>query len=244
MRYCGAVIAVVGSVAPLVTAGELTADEIMKKFRAAECARDRALKEYSVTRRYSVENEKRTRTAETTAKIEFRADCGKSYEILAEGGSDGLFRRAIHKVLEGEVDTSKNRGREEIRLTPENYSFQLDGIQNTDGRECYVVELHPRHKSKYLIDGRVWIDKAEFAIVRLEGRPAASLSFWVGRPVIIQTFQKVGEFWLLSTTQSIADCRFIGRTTMHIEASDFDVPGVPRVTVAKSALKPPPPAID
>lgn len=244
MRCCGALMAVVGSVAPLVTAAELTADEIMQKFRAAECARDRALKEYSVTRRYSVENEKRTRTAETTAKIDFRADRGKSYEILAEAGSDGLFRRAIHKVLDGEVDTSKNRGREEIRLTPDNYSFQLDGIQNTDGRECYVIELHPRHKSKYLIDGRVWIDKAEFAIVRLEGRPAASLSFWVGKPMIIQTFQKVGDHWLLSTTRSIADCRFIGKTTMYIEASDFDVPGVPRVTVAKRAAMPSGPSVE
>ncbi len=244
MRCCGAMIAVVGSMAPLVTAAELTADEIMQKFRAAEAARDGALKKYSVTRRYAVQNEKRTRTAETTAKIDFRADRGKSYEILAEGGSDGLFRRAIHRVLDSEVDASKSRGREEIRLTPENYGFQLDGMQTADGRECYVVELHPRHKSKYLIDGRVWIDRAEFAIVRLEGRPAASLSFWIGRPMIIQTFQKVGDFWLLSTTQSIADCRFIGRTILYIEASDFDVPGAPRVTIAKSPGQPFGPAVD
>jgi hypothetical protein len=232
MRFCSTVCAVVGSVAPLVTAGELTADEIMQRLWAAECARERSLREYSVTRRYAVENEKGTRTAEATAKIDFHADRGKTYQILNENGSDFMFRRAIRKVLDGEVDTSKN-DRADIRLTTENYAFQLLGTEQKDGRQCYIIDLHPKRKSKYLIDGRIWVDTSEFALVRLKGRPAASLSFWVGKPLIVQTYQKVGDYWLLSTTKSIADCRFIGKAEMNIEASDFDFPGVPRVTVAR-----------
>jgi len=244
MRFCSTAVAVIGSVAPLIAAGELTADEIMHRLRSAEAARERNLREYSVTRRYFVENEKGTRTAEATARIDFRADHGKTYQILTETGSDFLFRRAIRKVLDGEVDTSKN-DRADIRLTSENYSFQLRGTQEKDGRKYYIVDLHPKEKTKYLIDGRVWIDSLEFALVRLEGRPAASMSFWVGKPLIVQTYQKVGDYWLLSTTKSIADCRFIGKAEMNIEANDFDFPGVPRVTVARGgASAGPRPSID
>jgi hypothetical protein len=81
-------------------------------------------------------------------------------------------------------------------------------------------------------------------MVRLEGRSAARMSFWVGRSSIVEEFQKVGRLWLLSRNQSAANCRFIGRTELTIEANDLEVPGAARVAIAQRGPAPIPPALD
>jgi hypothetical protein len=244
MRVCSTLIAVAGIAAPAM-AGALGADEIMAKFREAEKRREQKVEHYSVTRRYTVKNEDGARSAATTVKIDFRANNGKTYKILSEaGGSDFLFRRAIRKVLDAEVETSKGERRDETRFTPGNYEFELLGNENIDGHNCYMIALKPRRKSKYLIDGKAWIDANEFAMVRLEGRSAARLSFWVGRSSISEEFQKVGDIWLLSRNRSAADCRFIGRAELTIESNDLEAPGAARVAIAQRSEAPPLPALD
>src|SRR5437870_11423219 len=43
---------------------------------------------------------------------------------------------------------------------------------------------HPKRKDKYLIEGQVWIDAADFGIARVQGAPAKRPSFWLSNVAI------------------------------------------------------------
>jgi hypothetical protein len=52
------------------------------------------------------------------------------------------------------------------------------------GKLCYVVDIRPRAHNFSLIEGTAWVDSQGFSLLRIEGRPGASPSFWTGRPFI------------------------------------------------------------
>ena len=66
----------------------------------------------------------------------------------------------------------------------------LLGEEQQWGRECRVLKLQPKRLDKRLIDGKIWVDKQEFAIVILEGEPTRSLSLCVIRAHLVREYQK------------------------------------------------------
>jgi len=206
------------------------ADDIVAKMNQSERNRNRSLTAYSAVRRYTLRSES-GKMSVMTVRLVYRSDSGKSFEVLSENGSDGIFRHVLDKVLQAETETSREHNG---LLSPKNYNFRLLGIQQQDDHRCYVLQLLPKHKSKYLIEGKAWIDARDFALVRMEGRTAGSVSFWIGKPWITQCFQKVGNYWLASKNDSVANAKFIGRTELTIESSEYSVPGLEREQVAQT----------
>jgi len=210
----------------------LCADQIIAKMNRTEENRGRTLSTYSAIRHYTLRGEK-GKTSEMTVRLCYRNESGKRFEVLSQNGSDGIFARVFEKVLQAEAETSRDGDRDKQAISPENYNFHLLGMEARDGRSCYLVRLLPKRKSKYLIDGSAWIDAEDFALVRLEGRTAGSVSFWIGRPYIVQCFEKVGGYWLASKNDSVANAKFIGRTELTIDSSDYSVPGLDHQQVAQ-----------
>ena len=210
----------------------LCVGDVISKMNQREENRGRTLSTYSAIRHYTLRGEK-GRTSEMTVRLSYRSDSGKSFEVLSQNGSDGIFSRVFEKVLQAEAETSRDGDRDKDSISPENYDFRLLGMEDRDGRSCYTVRLLPKRKSKYLIDGSAWIDAEDFALVRLEGRTAGSVSFWIGRPYIVQSYEKVGGYWLASKNDSVANAKFIGRTELTIDSSEYSVPGLDHQQVAQ-----------
>jgi len=129
------------------------------------------------------------------------------------------------KLLDAEVQASRNPEADPTRIVPENYDFKLLGTQELNGRECYLVELKAKKKAKYLLNGKMWVDREDYAVVRLEGRPSANITFWVGKPYIEQNFAKYGGYWLASSNHSVSDSRLLGRTDLTIHYRNYEVNG-------------------
>lgn len=87
-------------------------------------------------------------------------------------GSPFVQHRVIDKLIEAELDASHAEDHDATSITPANYEFRLLGHQDAEDRSCYVLEVVPRTPKKYLMRGRIWVDDADFAIVRMEGSPA------------------------------------------------------------------------
>lgn len=222
------------AVAEVVSApGSLCADDIIAKMNQSEQSRDRTLTAYSAVRHYTLRDEK-GRTTEMEVRLSYRTDSGKSFDVLSRNGSDGIFGRVLEKVMQAEAETSRKNGHSTELISSDNYDFRLLGIEMKDGHRCYDIRLLPKHKTKYLIDGNAWIDTNDFALVRMEGRTAGSVSFWIGRPYIVQCFQKVGNYWLASKNDSVANAKFVGRTELTIDSSDYSVPGLQHEQVAQN----------
>jgi hypothetical protein len=174
---------------------------------------------YSRLQHYSVTTDRFGLHADLVARIHRDRVKGKSYEVISRSGSPAIQSHVFDALLEAEVDSSK-QGSGEL-LTLENYSFRLIGTEDYQGRHCYVLETDPKHKDKRLLKGKIWVDTEDFGVVHVEGRPSDSLSFFVGRPMIVQDFTKIQDYWWVSRRHSYIDNMFLGKSDLVIEYSDY-----------------------
>ena len=198
----------------------------------AQGARFEHFEGYSRLQHYSVTTERFALKADLVARVHRDRVKGKSYEVISRSGSPAIQSHVFDALLEAEVETSKQGGSGEL-LTPENYSFRLTGQEDYQGRHCYVLETDPKHKDKRLLKGRMWVDAEDFGVVHVEGRPSDSLSFFVGRPMIMQDFTRLSGFWWASRRHSYIDNMLLGKADLVIDYSDYKFePRSPQVNAA------------
>jgi Outer membrane lipoprotein-sorting protein len=184
-----------------------------------DAQRQAQLRGYTAIRHYSAVNGQHK--AEMTVKVVCADDGAKQFSILSEDGSHAIRRFVFYKMLKEEADGSRRENRNATSITPANYEFQLTGSDVVDGRPTYVLQLTPKGKNKYLVEGKIWVDAADYSIVQIEGRPAHNLSFWTRSVHFVYKYQKVGPFWLASRSHSVNDIRFFGPSELTIENSDY-----------------------
>jgi len=193
--------------------------ELLARLSEASQRRDSSVNEVRSVRRYNLHNPRWE--ADGVAEVLFTVDSAghKSYEIISLTVR-GIQKEILKRILDGEVEASAKK---ENDFNSANYDVKPTGQKVIDGRECESVELFPKKKSKYLLEGWACIDTTDLAMVHVEGRTASSVSFWVGKPYIVQDFRKVGRYWYSSRSQSTADVKLLGKTELKIEYLDYSI---------------------
>lgn len=204
----------------------LSPAQILQKMEENAKTAQRAVA-YTEVRRYALRNDRFKRQAEMNVRVVHRA-AASDFEVLQVVGSEDVYRRVFKKVLEGEAELSRLPAAES-GLTHANYEVELLGTETIQSRRCYVLQLLPRRKSKYLLQGRAWIDVAAYSLVRLEGRPTASLSLLVGKPLIVRSFMQVTGTWVAAHSQTTSSTRLLGTTELTIEHRDHLVLDTPNI---------------
>ncbi len=178
---------------------------------------------YTGVEHCAVRNSHFEQSAELAARVFYEKESGKKYQILWRKGSGFLQEHVINRILNEDAILSRSPEKSQAVLTSANYSMKVHGVQRLHGKQCYVVELHPRKHKYFLIDGTAWVDFADFSLLRIEGRPAASPSFWTGRPFIER------EYIVLDGLSFPKHCRatskgFLGgRSELDIDYSQYVV---------------------
>jgi hypothetical protein len=108
-------------------------------------------------------------------------------------------------------------------LTSANYSMELEGIQPLHGTQCYVVKILPRAHNFALIEGKAWFDVKGFSLLRIEGKPAASPSFWTGKPAIERDYTVVEGLSFPQHSRATTKGFFTGKSELDIEYSQYEV---------------------
>jgi negative regulator of sigma E activity len=197
---------------------------LVSQVNEAETRRESDIHKLVSTRRYVMRNKRWEKDAVMDVRMTYESGIGKKFEILAMDNAGGLQKRAFEKILESEVEASKKSLEiEDGAITPANYEFTPMGTEIVNGRQCLILQLKPKRKSKYLLDGKAWIDEKEQAIVRVEGRTAHSVSFWIGKPYIAQTFRKVDDVWVSASNRSVSDVKLLGRTELSIDFTEYQI---------------------
>jgi hypothetical protein len=174
---------------------------------------------YTATRHYVAVNEQRK--AEMLVEVTCTSNGEKQFNILSEDGSSAIRKHVFYKMLKEETDASHRDTSGGTHITPDNYQFQLVGKDAIDGRPTYLLQITPKEDSKYLIDGKIWVDAADYSIVRIEGSPARNPSFWTHNVRFVHTYQKVGAFWFAASTHSLSEIRIFGDAELTIENSNY-----------------------
>lgn len=196
-----------------------SAGDVVAKMMQFDAQRQAELTGYTATRRYVAVN--KNRHAEMTVHVECARDGAKHFTILSEQGSGAIRKHVFQKLLSEEAEASRRGTRSSTRLIPANYEFQVVGQETLTTGPAYVLDVLPKTPNKYLITGKIWVDVNDYSIVRIEGQPARNPSFWVHDVHIVHTYQKVGQFWFASSTDSTSQIRMFGDSELTIENADY-----------------------
>jgi hypothetical protein len=201
----------------------LTAAQIVDQMQRHNQARASALKHYQSVRHYQVEYRGYAvkLAAEMDVEVNFDARAGKSFRIVKQSGSKVLGEKVLKRAVDSEKEASQ--AQEATALTAANYRFRLVGSENLGGRPAYVLEVEPLTPSKFLYRGRVWVDAAEFALVKIDAEPAKNPSFWIARTLIRQSFAKTGDFWLPQENRSETKVRVGGNAVFAIDYGTYRI---------------------
>jgi hypothetical protein len=202
---------------------QLTAAQIIDEMQRHNQLRTDALKLWKSTRIYETEYKGYSKTIAARMVIEFSFDVssGKSFRIVSQSGSKLLCEKVLKRAAESEKEASQEKASSALTLA--NYSFKLVGSENLNGRPAYILQVEPITASKFLIRGKIWIDAAEFALVKVDAEPAKNPSFWIAHTRVLQSYSKTGSFWLPERNRSETRVRVGGVAAFTIDYGSYQI---------------------
>jgi hypothetical protein len=204
--------------------GDSAANDIVSRVLAENKRRNERLHNYSVTRTYEIQTPEGKLAAQTVVRMDYRAPDAKTFEKTSEKGSGIVRHLVFDRLMDSESESSTGKEHRDSALTPANYDFRLLGAEDVGPYHCFVLEVIPKRKDKYLFEGKVWIESHDFAVARIEGHPAKKLSFWVNRADFVREYQKVDEFWLPLRDETQVDVKIYGKRVLTIEHGPYVIP--------------------
>lgn len=222
-KHCGRLL-VLWMVASLAlpaaaqTAISLSLPDIVGRMQTAESA-EQHRPSYSLLREYRLSGtDSNSSTSEVLAEVDYVPPSRKEFSIRkAEGSERG--ESIVRRVLEHEARMAKGSG--DSDFCSDNYDFALLGQQTLNGRLAYVLQLKPKHESVELLRGKAWVDAENFLVVRVEGEPAKSPSWWVKNLNVVIDYGRADGVWLPLATRATADVRLVG--THILTSKDVEV---------------------
>lgn len=186
-------------------------------------ARGGSLHTYSVDRIYKVENKRINKSAEVTATMIFVAPGEKLFEIHSASGTGFMRKGVINRIIETEQKNALPDQQPKSAISPDNYDFEWVGTEMLEGRKKYVLHAKPRRKDLLLFDAKIWVDAEDFAVTRIEGRPAKNPSFWTRKVDFTHEYEKFGPYWMPVRNSSATQVFIFGRTTTEIVYSNYQI---------------------
>ncbi|HWC18834.1 MAG TPA: hypothetical protein VG498_17625 [Terriglobales bacterium] len=192
---------------------------LVKRIVQAELQNRGRASAYSVVREYKVfsADTEHPRT-EVLATINFLPPNLKSYDI--ERSTGGMGEKVVRNILDHEVDATRDPRM--MSVNEQNYRFDYEGEETLSGRPCYRLTITPKHERKDLLRARIWVEKNGYRILRMEGEPAKSPSFWVKDVYVVLSFGEVAGMWLQTGTQAFARLRFGGEYKLVSNDLDYE----------------------
>jgi hypothetical protein len=200
----------------------LSAAEILARVEAANTRSHEVLKQYSVSRQYTLQNSRFGKQATAAAVMTYRQPAGERFTVTSRSGS-GKLNGILDEVMASESAASVPPERAHHDISAANYGVRLLGTEFVNGHNCYVLELAPKVRSRFLIAGKAWVDASDYGVLRLSGQYAASMSVLVGAPHLDEDFIELQGFWLPGHVRSITNSVLLGPTELEIVFSNYRI---------------------
>lgn len=137
-----------------------------------------------------------------------------SFGVIREEGSGLIRSRVLIAALRTEQQTRNSGAMAESELTPLNYEFQVNEGPTGDG--FATIQLLPRRKAQMLLAGFVTIRQDDGDMIRVEGSPAKSPSWWTKHVDIVRRYERVAGVRVPVEMSSRADVRIAGESTFSM----------------------------
>ncbi len=200
-------------------------DTVITHVEALIRARFEHIAKYVVREHYAVYRNGAAETAaEQTVEATYQKSTGITYTTVSKAGSSMWLSRAIEPALESERDVNDVTTRHQVMLTADNYEFKVDPAgDSVNGRDCFVLDLKPRRKSPYLLNGKAWVDAKTYLLVRIRGTQSRSSSLLAGLPLITRDFAHISGFAMVVHEEIEAHTFLFGQTVVKIDYDSYDI---------------------
>jgi hypothetical protein len=230
---------------PAVTnsSGEhLPVEVIVEKLQAANLRRAELLSGYTGKRIYKVDYQgfPGGRHAEMIVEAAYTSPDQKDFRIISESGSKLLLQRVLYRLLDSEREALKKSNREQTSMSPANYTFRFVTIEQGPSETFYVLQVEPKIKNKFVYRGTIWVQAEDFAVARIEGKPAKNPSWWISSTEIHHRYTKIDRFWLPAHNESVTRVRLGGKAVLTIEYTDYKIKPTGTAETAPPSLTEPP----
>lgn len=193
-----------------VNATQPNANSIVDAMLKAQQENKARVKPFTVKRGYLLLDKQEQEKGKMVASITVLPPDAREYQI--ESSSGGMGEKILRDILTKETEPPKDAQQKE--LSRGNYDFKLLGEESLNGRRCYLLGLNPKREEKDLLRGKLWVDEKTYNILRIEGSPVKSPSWWIHDLNILMTFAEVDGMWLRTSTHAVANVRFKGKYVM------------------------------
>jgi hypothetical protein len=220
---------------------QLPIDEVVSRLVQRNREREEALRKFQGTRVYSIKYTGYfgAHSAEMTVNVSYVSPDNKQFTIVSESGSKFIVDHVLKGLLDGEKEAANPDNKQRTALNGDNYDFTLAGIDASQGTPQYILEVKPKKDSKFVYRGKIWVDRKDFAVTRIQAEPAKSPSFWVKKSEVNHRYEKVDDFWLPAENKTDSWIRMGGHAVLSIEYQDYKITEAGPVTGAGSAANGP-----
>ncbi len=195
----------------------LNGASIFQQLVAHSETRDHLLQRFTELQTLAAANPGGKVYASEVVRLQFQAPDHKQFQTVSQRGSAVVRHLVLNRLVESQQKTASGKRHRQSSITPQNYRFELWGVQQLGAYRCYVVQATPLRKGKYLFSGRMWINEPDFGIVRISGAPAKNPSFWVEEVHFVRDYQHIGPFWLPRRDFTRAKLRLLGWKLLSID---------------------------
>jgi hypothetical protein len=201
----------------------VTERQVLAELATHNEKRKSSLHDYTVLRTYQVSDLRGKVHAEEIGRMEFVSPDKKTFTVTSESGSGLVRNMALNPLIKSEIEAAAGKEHHDSAISADNYSLNLLGEQQVGPYRCFVAEVRPKRKDKYLFEGKLWIDVVDYSAVRIEGHPAKKLSFWIQRADFVRQYRKIDGFWLPQKDQTLVQVRLYGKKVLTIDHRDYVV---------------------
>jgi hypothetical protein len=218
----------------------LSADQVVDNLIRKDQERAQALRHYDSRRVYrlSYRGFPGDREAEMVVEATYDRPSTKNFRVISQSGSKIIQERVFKRLLDSEKEAAEPEIHARTLLNRDNYDITLTGYEPSASGGQYLLTVIPKEKSKYVYQGKVWIDATDFAVIRIDAEPAKNPSFWTKKSEIHHEYMKVGDFWVPRRNESISYIRLGGRATLTIDYQNYRIIPSPHSVKSKKPPKP------
>ncbi len=198
-------------------------NEILDRMHAHEEWQNRHLVEYKMQRRFYATNPRFKQESVLEAKTTFRQPSTYETEVVRTEGSDLIREKVFDRILEAEKEANTGNMKKEVTIAPANYNFTLIDKRDCSGRPCYNLRITPKQKNKYSLEGLIWVDAEDGAIVRMQGSPAKKPSIWTLSTQIERRYKRIDGVWLCDAMESTSYILIDGKSTLKVDYNYLNV---------------------
>lgn len=151
-----------------------------------------------------------------------------TYDKVRFEGDGTVRNQVIARYLKAEAE-ARQKGSDNLAVTPENYKFKYQGEREWLGRPVHVFELTPRRKAVGLYKGQLWIDSSTNLPIREFGVFVKNPSVFLKKVEFVREYDIRDGRAVTTMLRSAVHTRVVG--TAHISIAYID-PNAPETSTA------------